>query len=239
MWPFSNKTNNVKIVEKSVTNCETSSENQETVTLPKMLFRISNTVGMCGNYSTVQLGVLDENTVNGCSGKYLYRDISRKFGKQEYAENWMNDVLNANTELGQKTAKFLYVLKMESEREHIPWLYEYVLSMIDYYSSAYVKDRSIIEVKIAIQIDDMGDEIFNCLYSTEKKLFGKNVQQEPYMEWVEKDETFGKYEKQQGFEPLFIEDAQTQNQRQFSHIGSNTKNLLSVHWKVNLNNIII
>lgn len=207
--------------------------------LPKIQFRISNTCGIYGNYYTVQFGILDESTVDGCNGKYIYRDISKKFENREYADHWMRGVIKAETELGQKTAKLLYVLKEESEREHIQWLYEYVLSMIDYYSTAYVKDRSIFELKIAVQLDDMGDEIFNCLYCTENALFGKLVHQEPYMEWVEKDDTFGKYEKQQGFEPLFIEYSQTQHQRQFSHIGSNIKNLLTVHWKVNLNDIII
>ena len=231
MWPFLKKK-----VESIKQEDKTSTEN---TALPKIMFCIANTCGIYGNYYTVQFGVLDEKSVNGLSEKYIYRDISRKFGNRDYADHWMRNIIKAETELGQKTAKLLYVLKGEAEREHIQWLYEYVLSMIDYYSSAYVKDRSILEVKIAVQVDDMGDEIFNCLYSLEKILFGKKVQQEPYMEWVEKDESFGKYEKQQGFEPLFIEDAQTQNQRQFSYIGSNTKNLLAVHWKVNLNDIII
>lgn len=231
MWPFSKK--KFKSVKQEV------STSTEVIAIPKIMFRISNTCGVYGNYSTVQFGILDESTVDGCSGTYIYRDISRKFENRDYADNWMRNVIKPETELGQKTAKLLYVLKAEAEQENVQWLYEYVLSMIDYYSSAYVKDRSILEVKIAVQIDDMGDEIFNCLYSTEKELFGKKVQQEPFMDWAEKDETFGKYDSQQGFEPLFIEEAQTQHQRQFSHIGSNIKNLLAVHWKVNINDIII
>lgn len=238
MWSFLFKSKNTKIVEKTVTNVECECEKDfETISLPKIIFRISNTIGTCGSYSTVQLGLLDENTINGCSGNYAYRDISRKFDNKEQAERWMLGILKSETELGQKTAKMLYVLKGESERERIPWLYEYVLSMIDYYSSAYVKDRSILEVKIAVQIDDMGDEIFDCIYSTEKKLFGKYVYREPLMEWVEKDDTFGRFDKQQGFEPLDTE--KVKSQRQFSHIGSNVKNLLSIHWKMNLNNITI
>lgn len=231
MWPFSKKK-----VESTKQEVSTSTED---TTLPKIMFRISNTCGVYGNYHTVQFGVLDEKSVNGCSGKYIYRDISRKFENRDYADHWMHSIIKAETELGQKTAKLLYVLKAEAERENVQWLYEYVLSMIDYYSSAYVKDRSVLEVKIAMQLDDMGDEIFNCLYSVEKSLFGKYVSKESFMEWSDTDDTFLKYDKRQGFEPLFIKDAQTQNQRQFSHIGSNVKNLLSVHWKVNLNDIIL
>lgn len=225
MWPFRKK-NKVKI--ESTTSSECISP------IPNMLARVANTVGIY-SYSTVQLGVISKREGNG--GTYIYRDISKKFDTQDDARNWASNILKINTELGNKTAKMLWALKGETEKNHVEWLYEYVRSMVDYYATCYVKDRSIFEVKIAVQIDDMGNEIFNCLYGTEKVLFGAGVSNSDYMEWVDEDGTMGKYDKQQGFEPLVVEHSGAQ--RQFTHVGSNVKNLLAVHWKIDLNNIII
>lgn len=226
MWPFKRK-EKIKI--------ETTTSSEVILPMPNMVARISNNIGIYGKYSTVQFGVLDKR--EGICGTYIYRDISKKFKNPYYARNWARIILKINTELGKKMAKLLWVLKKEAARNNIEWLYEYVRSMVDYYANCYVKDRSIFEVKIAVQIDDMGDEIFNCLYGTEMELFGTNVSNGKYMEWVDEDGTMGNYDKQQGFEPLVVKNAGVQ--RQFSHIGSNIKNLLAVHWKVDLNKIIL
>lgn len=223
MWPFGkNKNKNKK-------------EKNESAETPKLgnsehvLCRISNTYGICGNYSTVQAGLYDRK-----SGNLTFRDISRKFDGEEYARKWKDCVLKSETSLGKRIAKLLYVLGEQTEKYKIRWLYEYVLSMVEYYSSALVKDRSIFEVMIAVQIDDMGDEIFDCLYSTEVALFGKSSGQR-YMSYVETDGTLGDFEKQQGFESATNNNGNAD--RQFSHIGSNVKNLLGIHWKVNLTDI--
>lgn len=226
MWPFKRK-------EK--TKIETTTSLEVILPMPNMLVRVADTVGIYGKYSTVQLGVLDKR--EGNCGTYIYRDISKKFDASDDARNWSSNILKIDTELGNKTAKMLWTLKGEAEKNHVEWLYEYVRSMVDYYAICHVKDRSIFEVKIAIQIDDMGDEIFNCLYGTEMELFGTDVSKGKYMELVDEDGTMGKYDKQQGFEPLVIKNAGAH--RQFTHIGSNIKNLIAVHWKIDLNNIII
>lgn len=226
MWPFKRK-EKIKI--------ETKTSSEEILPVPNMLARVANTAGIYGKYSTVQLGVLDKR--EGNCGIRIFRDISKKFDTPSDARNWSSNILKIDTELGNKTAKMLWVLKGEAEKNHVEWLYEYARSMVDYYATCYVKDRSIFEVKIAVQIDDMGDEIFNCLYGTEEKLFGAAVSKGKYMEWVDEDGTMGKYDKQQGFEPLVIKNAGAH--RQFTHIGSNIKNLLAVHWKVDLKKIIL
>lgn len=224
MWPFKRK-------KKDTTETTTG----EVPIMPSMLFRISNTSGIYGKYSTVQVGILDK--WEGNCGTYIYRDISRKFDTPYEARNWSSNILKINTELGQKMAKLLWVLKKEAARNNIEWLYEYVRSMVDYYATCHVKDRSIFEVKIAVQIDDMGDEISDCLYETERLLFGADVSNGKYMEWVDEDGTGMLFEKRQGFEPLIVEHKPTESQ--FSHIGSNVKNLLAVHWKVDLNKITL
>ena len=226
MWPFKRK-EKIKI--------ETTTSPEVISPIPNMLARVANTAGIYGKYSTVQLGILDKR--EGNCGTYIYRDISKKFDTLPAARNWSSNILKIDTELGNKTAKMLWVLKGEAEKNHVEWLYEYVRSMVDYYATCFVKDRSIFEVKIAVQIDDMGDEIFNCLYGTEEELFGAAVSKGKYMEWVDEDGTMGEYDRQQGFEPLIIKHKPTE--RQFSHIGSNVKNLLAVHWKVDLKKIIL
>lgn len=224
MWPFKRKKKDT---------AETTTD--EEPIMPSMLFRISNTSGIYGKYSTVQVGILDK--WEGNCGTYIYRDISRKFDTPYDARNWSSKILKIDTELGQRMAKLLWALKKEAAGNNVEWLYEYVRSMVDYYATCYVKDRSIFEVKIAVQIDGMGDEIVNCLYGTEQVLFGAGVSNGKYMEWVDEDGTMGKYDKRQGFEPLIVEHKPTEGQ--FSHIGSNIKNLLAVHWKVDLKKIIL
>ena len=171
MWPFKKK---IEKVEKSKTDISAKDTILHTSEMPKMLYKFSNVCGMYDNFTTVEIGLIDENSINGQSAVYNWLTISPKLKNKEAAEHWVKRFVNPDTLLGKKTAKFLHVLKDESIKNNIRWLYEYALAMFEYYSTCYVKDNSIFELKIAIQLDDMGDEICNCIFDTEKRLFNLN-----------------------------------------------------------------
>ena len=44
--------------------------------------------------------------------------------------------------------------------------------MLKYYNTAFVENENIVNIDIRIQMNDIGDELFDAVYDVEKTLYG-------------------------------------------------------------------
>ena len=72
----------------------------------------------------------------------------------------------------KKQKIFLKALKKSSEEQHIEFLYYYAKNMLEYYNTAFVENENIVNIDIRIQMNDIGDELFDAVYDVEKTLYG-------------------------------------------------------------------
>lgn len=44
--------------------------------------------------------------------------------------------------------------------------------MLEYYNTAFVENENVVNIDIRIQMNDIGDELFDAVYDVEKTLYG-------------------------------------------------------------------
>ena len=72
----------------------------------------------------------------------------------------------------KKQKIFLKALKKSSEEQNIEFLYYYAKNMLEYYNTAFVENENVVNIDIRIQMNDIGDELFDAVYDVEKTLYG-------------------------------------------------------------------
>ena len=99
-----------------------------------------------------------------------WRDFSSPFKEQCLAEGFVRGFLNPYEEIGKETVVFLESLMHYAEDEGVQSLFTYVRDMMYYFYRCPVFDRNKVSVQFISQMDDMGDEYFNCVYGVKKEL---------------------------------------------------------------------
>lgn len=104
-----------------------------------------------------------------------WMNLSQQFHEQAMAEAFMNGFLNPSTDIGVRRLVFLESLLRHSMRNSTEHLFTYVRDLMFYSYTCHVKNKHIIDIQLISQLDDHGDEYFDCAYEVMKELFG-NIQ---------------------------------------------------------------
>ena len=168
--------------------------------------------------------------------EYGWRGISPKFYQHHTDENieslanrFLRGVLLQGDELiAVRRIVFLECLQRHCEREHCSWFFWYVLSMVKYFSSCYVKDESKIEICVDHQLADEGDEFFDMAYSVCEELRLGEVSEAFSMKMLDATASA---------ESRGMDNGAPNGHERFLHIGSDTKDLMRIHWTIDLDKI--
>lgn len=129
----------------------------------------------------------------------------------------------------KKQKIFLKALKKSAEEQNIEFLYYYAKNMLEYYNTTFVENENVININIRIQMDDIGDELFDAVYDVEKKLYGtaENISEHMQMSTTEPHDM--KDDKGKTFD-------KKKNRYIMKEIGSNQQKL-DFNWVIYLDQI--
>ena len=201
---------------------------------PQVQLQIGTCRGITGVYTCVQM-------FNPNLPQWGWRDISPRYREftscescQSRARSFLNNVLLQNAEeIGAKRILFLECLQRHCAENHIDWFFFHVLSMMEYFSTCFVKDRSVVEICVCHQMADMGDEFFNMAYSVGKELGLKPINDIFNMSILAQPLTQEEY-TERGYDQ-FSKGGLTH--RRLLHVGSDVQGLMQVHWIVDLKDV--
>lgn len=99
-----------------------------------------------------------------------WRDFSAPFKSESEATGFINSILRHDEMLGKKVFVFLESLMHYAEDEGVESLFAYVRDMIAYFYRCFVENRCKVTIQFVSQMDDMGDEYFDCVHCVNKEL---------------------------------------------------------------------
>ena len=228
---FGNKSTNV--TKSTNKDAKTTEQKKYLKATPWLRLQIAHSIGLTGEYYVVQI-------LNTALKNPHWEEFSPRFETENEAYYYIECTLMPHNDIGKRRIAFLESLQRNSRREHVESLYYYTSDMFHYFERCPVIDRENVEIQFVSQMDDMGDEYFNCIYEVKKELFkNKDIGDDFKMEykpiyggkeisWPLIGMVMAKYKDGRDY---------GNEHRHYTHIGSNHQNPLRVYLKLNLNNI--
>lgn len=226
---FRKKTNPPNIMDqKEIKNSLEVKLGRHTVDLS-----IFNYSGLRGQYSVVCM-------FNPKFPQWGWRELSPYFYELDQGERtresrvhqFLNSVLlSGDDDIDYRRIIFLECLHRHCVENRVEWFFYYVVGMLRYFSTCFVKDDSRIEICINHQLADMGDEFFEMAYEVSKELGLKPVNDSFNMDCLTP------FPKDTECASRGYDKGGKNGHLRFLHIGSDTKGLLQVQWKVDLKDI--
>lgn len=145
-------------------------------------------------------------------------------GKDEANRHLFFNILKGTDERAAKRVALLESLQRNCEEQGIDWFFWYVAHVLTEFASFSVADESKVEISCVTQVDDMGDEYFDAVYSTKKELG--------------LDTSTGYIQKYQHVDNMpELRNQIFNTEGKYKHIGSSARNMLEIHWTFNIDDI--